>query len=924
MHCRTVSFLFTFLTTFFILSYLSAQEPLLSQEFTLAKEAEYLLRARIRPVKTQITRRRCLTLSSEEWELSGTTYRSFPLKDALIIGYQGKDLTLKHTCKVDLESYPFLEVNYKLPDPQEEDLIITFTIDLDHNGLSDLLGYTKKKKRLFEKDLALLVDMGKVSIKPKERRYLIKRELGIGKDETWYFDTTNTSFSSSVSPDGAFQITSTPDGTNPISLIFLQRRIDSIDLKEYPYISLLCKCSHPKRQKVLFTCRLDFDGNGIPDEVVELPAIQTGFDYQDLTANIYKRAKKTFPDKKNYFLVEVIVWLQTEELKETSYYLKNFEVYQEVCKHKKTSDTTQKQEHIKESEQENSELESMPLTAEILEGKSGSILALDLYNQVKNAFPDKDSYHVLSIEITTGKKIEKDQDEERYSSLIFMDTLFYNEEEEEVPAILSNRYVPERVQKSEKGGFWIPELGMQEEFTWDTLREDKAGTTAYNGWTIEALHPAFDREVTDRAFTMSEYLTGDTPLALFDFNKNTWECSKLSKNVNLDLKKYPYLFLERDMRNPATEEVVAEMMVETKNGEQHLLTFRIEGEKEYDLLKELDIALLDAPNPLLKKISFIVGKKLKDDARYQHKDYPFSLKKLSFYNYREVDRIQYLKSKKLGELPKVEYKFNEKNVSIRPHNTRTLYTPLSLYDRLTGEPILEVDGRIYSLWDTQPQQDVASLIDTVFNDDGGWCELGTVRLAKGAHQIKAVENEFLEAQMVELKHVQGPKAKSKGETRRPEITFRMINPTRYLVGVKAHDSFWLVFSENFNKGWKASLLQQLASGSQSSHEPPPSHDNTHWSALLSAWRERGKKIALTEHRMVNGYANGWWIPIEKLKGLDSKFRDMDEEGYVRFQLLLEFTPQRLFEIGVILSLTTLMVFLVYLIWYVMRKRSARR
>ena len=35
----------------------------------------------------------------------------------------------------------------------------------------------------------------------------------------------------------------------------------------------------------------------------------------------------------------------------------------------------------------------------------------------------------------------------------------------------------------------------------------------------------------------------------------------------------------------------------------------------------------------------------------------------------------------------------------------------------------------------------------------------------------------------------------------------------------------------------------------------------HWSALISAWKNKGKRVELTEHQMVNGYANGWYVPV---------------------------------------------------------------
>lgn len=95
----------------------------------------------------------------------------------------------------------------------------------------------------------------------------------------------------------------------------------------------------------------------------------------------------------------------------------------------------------------------------------------------------------------------------------------------------------------------------------------------------------------------------------------------------------------------------------------------------------------------------------------------------------------------------------------------------------------------------------------------------------------------------------------------PKISFKKINPTRYEVNVKdALDPYILVFSEGFSPLWEIYY--------------------------------EGKRIR--EHFFVNGYANGWYI---------------EKSG--NYELSLVFKTQRLLKIGFIISVITLIFFIVY-------------
>jgi hypothetical protein len=145
----------------------------------------------------------------------------------------------------------------------------------------------------------------------------------------------------------------------------------------------------------------------------------------------------------------------------------------------------------------------------------------------------------------------------------------------------------------------------------------------------------------------------------------------------------------------------------------------------------------------------------------------------------------------------------------------------------------------------------------------------------------------------------------------PKITFVKINPTKYRVRVEgASQPYTLVFSETFDRGWKAYVSHQPSAISDqqfgnivASYFEGEIKEGTHKNSFLDkntfeAW---GKKpLAEEKHLLVNGYANSWHIEPGDAGG---------EESY---EIIIEFAPQRLFYIGLGVSLATLLGCLGYL------------
>lgn len=128
----------------------------------------------------------------------------------------------------------------------------------------------------------------------------------------------------------------------------------------------------------------------------------------------------------------------------------------------------------------------------------------------------------------------------------------------------------------------------------------------------------------------------------------------------------------------------------------------------------------------------------------------------------------------------------------------------------------------------------------------------------------------------------------------PVLEWKKIDPARYEVRVKgAAASFWLVFNESYNMGWKASAGRAAGGVMEAS--------------VVSLPTDKQGKKEITHHRMVNGYANGWWVT----------------EGTGDFEIVLEFKPQSVLDSGVFISASALTVFLLCAPLYLLKGRNIR-
>jgi hypothetical protein len=240
---------------------------------------------------------------------------------------------------------------------------------------------------------------------------------------------------------------------------------------------------------------------------------------------------------------------------------------------------------------------------------------------------------------------------------------------------------------------------------------------------------------------------------------------------------------------------------------------------------------------------------------------------------------------------------SKKLIRYREH----MYKPSDLK---AGADVLQVNNKTYKL----PSNNTKDNTDK-------WIDFSNVYFKKGEHNLNVMGSDKFKVEMVEIKpEIKSQKSEVRSE-KPPKIGFKKINPTRYIVDVRrAKGPFALVFSESFHEGWKA-YVRPLAVN----HEPLTVNTEL-WSALWSAWEDRGNRIEIKDHFVVNGYANGW-IVLKQFKVQDSKLKV--EGNREDFQIVLEFKPQRLFEIGLIVSATTLLGCIGYLGYDWCRKKKGR-
>lgn len=153
----------------------------------------------------------------------------------------------------------------------------------------------------------------------------------------------------------------------------------------------------------------------------------------------------------------------------------------------------------------------------------------------------------------------------------------------------------------------------------------------------------------------------------------------------------------------------------------------------------------------------------------------------------------------------------------------------------------------------------------------------------------------------ELSHL--AKARPTAARVSPDIVFRRVNPTKYIVQfTNPGDPFWLVFLESFHKKWKIFPAGPLESRDGNEGDIVAEHTDlgVREKRSLERFSLRDVKYLFTKpmetrHFNVNGYANGWFLDPGKLSTGPS------------ITLVLFFLPQAHAYLGFLISLAGFLI-----------------
>jgi hypothetical protein len=193
-------------------------------------------------------------------------------------------------------------------------------------------------------------------------------------------------------------------------------------------------------------------------------------------------------------------------------------------------------------------------------------------------------------------------------------------------------------------------------------------------------------------------------------------------------------------------------------------------------------------------------------------------------------------------------------------------------------------GDTWGTYDDQQQlnlyiDDLKKLKSSPSSESLQWHLLSNVYMEQGSNLIEfSIDEPNVSLDLLALEYLNTQKS-GFNDSSSVNLTFKVINPTKYQINIKASKPFFLVFSESYNPQWKAYL------------------NEINW--VKAFYR---KPISDDNHFIANGNANAWYI--------DPK--EIDEDGDGEFAITLYYLPQSLYYLGGTISLISLTLCMVYL------------
>ncbi|PIP31831.1 hypothetical protein COX24_01395 [bacterium (Candidatus Gribaldobacteria) CG23_combo_of_CG06-09_8_20_14_all_37_87_8] len=258
-----------------------------------------------------------------------------------------------------------------------------------------------------------------------------------------------------------------------------------------------------------------------------------------------------------------------------------------------------------------------------------------------------------------------------------------------------------------------------------------------------------------------------------------------------------------------------------------------------------------------------------------------------------LESNQFVKGENFYSVPAYDYgkNFLDDSMRILDYFPNTIYRISFEYKSFDGDPFFMINegekGKLFTV--SLPTATEEKKYETYFRSSG---DADKAFIVFSAQEVRNLRIERIrESKLVAIK--------TEPENfleKVPEIAFIKVNPTKYRIQLSSVDlPFVLVFSENYHLGWKLYINKVQSDYREivASYFNGEIKEGTHKNIFLdrSTFETWGKKTVFEDtHFPINFYTNSWYILPEKF------------DNQKKIELILEFFPQRLFYLGVFLSL----------------------
>jgi hypothetical protein len=669
-------------------------------------------------------------------------------------------------------------------------------------------------------------------------------------------------------------------------LITLVRKIGPVNLAEFQSFSMIASVDEPGVQGIEIIGGVDYSGDGVIDGFINIPLDPPLARHGVFKLNLYEMARQMFPYKGSYSLCELGFILHKRWGKDCSgdkggnyrFYFKDVSLYSEktvmLCGWDSNSEVI-----VPKIESKNIDYNPLllddgrlvintyfignkPFRGKVREGEKTRVFVLQSGDKLTGDIVEEDTSMIklkgakeldnTPVEIWKDKisyEYKLDEDMDLMSKIIRQDM-----------TLLSNRYVKTT---------YLSEKVNLDEYPYLKVVY-KVDDLLYQSVECEL---GLDR-TNEGGEDMAIPVRGSLPL-------NNWWWLGSSRTMDFYWTKLPDEFSQDNLSR--NEYVVY------RNGEP--VKNRLKDWEDGKVM--VDVGGL-RPGEVV--INILKGEPPdKDEWTMNYLPLPVPSKQFPGYmeinaNIREIAKDKF-KDKEIGELVRLSvylkhrlsaqsevknsYNFEIKEIAVYKISTAAFQDILKDKGILSTLPLFRVDGKRFAFKDMTGVSLNAPESDLLIETDA-------VELDKGNHTISPLTNNTFDIQEIVVEPY-SKKSDSNG-ARLPILNVKKINPTRYIIKSDIGSPFLLVFSESFNKLWRAycKVLPVEKKG-----------------AL------RDRSIELTRHYIVNGYANGWWVDTAELKSLNPDAKS--------FEIILEYEPQKLFKTGLMISLVTLVLCIAYLV-----------